>query len=135
MVFAPNYLGEPDNFVAANPIRTPPHIMPEWYFLFSYCALRRIPNKLGGVLALLLSLLILLSLPLLYRCRIKGCAFYPMSSFLFWCLVVVFIIITIIGIAPVEAPYTYVGLVATLLYFILFCFISKVSSMIEGFLW
>lgn len=102
--------------------------------MFSYCALRRIPNKLGGVLALFLSLLILLTLPLLYRCRIKGSAFYPLSRFLFWCLVVVFIIITIIGIAPVEAPFTYVGLVATFFYFLLFCIISKVSSMLEGFL-
>jgi ubiquinol-cytochrome c reductase cytochrome b subunit len=83
ILFAPNVLGEPDNFVAANPIRTPPHIIPEWYFLFSYCALRSIPNKLGGVVALFSSLLILLALPLLCGSRMKGCAFYPLSSILF----------------------------------------------------
>ena len=129
VIFAPNYLGEPDNFIAANPIVTPPHIMPEWYFLFSYCALRSIPNKLGGVLALFLRLLILLVLPLIYSCRIKGRAFYPLAGGMFWSLVVVFIMITIIGIAPVEAPFTYIGLAATILYFLLFCLLAKVSSL------
>lgn len=83
VLFLPNYLGEPDNFIAANPIRTPAHIIPEWYFLFSYCALRRVPNKLGGVLALFCSLLILLVLPLINNCKIKGRAFYPLASVIF----------------------------------------------------
>lgn len=133
-VFAPNYLGEPDNFIAANPMSTPPHIIPEWYFLFSYCALRSIPNKLGGVLALFCSLLILLVLPLVYDCNIKGRAFSPVARVLFWTLVVVFIMITFIGIAPVEEPYASVGLICTLLYFLLFSFLSKVSSTVEKLL-
>lgn len=134
VIYAPNYLGEPDNFIAANPIRTPAHIMPEWYFLFSYCALRRIPNKLGGVLALFCSLLILMTLPLINACRIKGRAFYPLAGFMFWSLVVVFGLITLMGIAPVEAPFTNIGLGATILYFILFCTISKFSSLLESIL-
>lgn len=128
VIFAPNYLGEPDNFIAANPIRTPAHIMPEWYFLFSYCALRRIPNKLGGVLALFCRLLILLTLPLINDCRMKGSTFYPLAGCMFWSLVVVFCLITLMGMAPVEAPFTYIGLGATILYFILFSTISKLSS-------
>nr|AKS04347.1 cytochrome b [Parasagitta elegans] len=128
LLFAPNMLGEPDNFIAANPMSTPAHIMPEWYFLFSYCALRSIPNKLGGVAALFSSLLVLLLLPLLYSCRMKGSAFYPLSSFLFWMLVCTFVLMTLMGMAPVEAPYTYVGLGATVCYFLIFCLISKVSS-------
>lgn len=134
VIFAPNYLGEPDNFIAANPIVTPPHIIPEWYFLFSYCALRSIPNKLGGVMALFLSILVLLILPLVYNCRMKGSAFYPVAGVLFWSLVVVFIIITLIGIAPVEAPFTYLGLAATILYFLLFCLFAKISLLFEKFL-
>lgn len=83
VIFAPNFLGEPDNFIPANPISTPAHIIPEWYFLFSYCALRSIPNKLGGVVGLFFSLLILLILPLVSVGRIKGRAFYPIAGFMF----------------------------------------------------
>nr|AKS04232.1 cytochrome b [Parasagitta elegans] len=131
VIFAPNYLGEPDNFIAANPMSTPAHIMPEWYFLFSYCALRSIPNKLGGVLALFFSLLILLVLPLIYDCKMKGSAFYPLAGGMFWSLVVVFVMMTMMGMAPVEAPYTNIGLGATILYFMLFCLLAKVSSLLE----
>lgn len=79
----PNYLGEPDNFIAANPMVTPPHIVPEWYFLFAYAILRSIPNKLGGVLGLFGSLIILLVLPFVHNNRMKGNAFYPASKALF----------------------------------------------------
>lgn len=79
LMFAPNILGEPDNYIAANPISTPAHIIPEWYFLFSYCALRSIPNKLGGVLALFASLLVLLSLPFTHLSKFKGVSFAPCS--------------------------------------------------------
>nr|AKS04329.1 cytochrome b [Parasagitta elegans] len=134
MIYAPNFLGEPDNFVAANPMMTPAHIMPEWYFLFSYCALRSIPNKLGGVIALFCSLLILLALPLINDCSMKGSTFSPLARSMFWCLVVVFCLMTLMGMAPVEAPFTTIGLGATLLYFILFCTISKISTLMEPIL-
>jgi len=93
----PNYLGEPDNFIAANPIVTPPHIVPEWYFLFAYAILRAIPNKLGGVLGLFSSLLILLALPFLHINSIKGNSFYPASKSLFWLFVLTFAILTLGG--------------------------------------
>nr|AKS04403.1 cytochrome b [Parasagitta elegans] len=134
IIFAPNYLGEPDNFIAANPMSTPAHIMPEWYFLFSYCALRSIPNKLGGVLALFCSLLILLTLPMINDCKMKGSTFYPLASTMFWSLVVTFCLMTLMGMAPVESPYAHIGLCATIIYFMLFCLFSKVNSMSETFL-
>jgi len=77
---SPNLLGEPDNFVPANPIVTPPHIVPEWYFLFAYAILRSIPNKLGGVLGLFRAILVLASLPGLHRNKIKGMSFYPLGK-------------------------------------------------------
>ena len=83
VLLALNYLREPDNFIAANPIVTPPHIVPEWYFLFAYAILRSIPNKLGGVLGLFGALLILLVLPFIHINSIKGNAFYPASKVLF----------------------------------------------------
>jgi ubiquinol-cytochrome c reductase cytochrome b subunit len=83
VLFRPNYLGEPDNFIAANPIVTPPHIVPEWYFLFAYAILRSIPNKLGGVLGLFGSLLILLTLPFIHVNTMKGNSFYPLSKIFF----------------------------------------------------
>jgi len=93
----PNYLGEPDNFIAANPMVTPEHIVPEWYFLFAYAILRACPNKLGGVLALFGSLLILLVLPFDNSLRLKGNTFYPSSKVLFWLLVLSFCILTLGG--------------------------------------
>lgn len=86
----PNLLGEPDNFIPANPMVTPPHIVPEWYFLFAYAVLRSIPNKLGGVIGLFSSLLILLILPFIHSNSIKGNSFYPPSKRLFWLFVVTF---------------------------------------------
>jgi len=80
VLIAPNYLGEPDNFIAANPLVTPPHIVPEWYFLFAYAILRSIPNKLGGVIGLFRAILVLSSLPGLHNNNIKGIRFYPMSK-------------------------------------------------------
>jgi ubiquinol-cytochrome c reductase cytochrome b subunit len=97
VLISPNILGEPDNFIPANPIVTPPHIVPEWYFLFAYAILRSIPNKLGGVLGLFSSLLILLSLPVAHYNKIKGTSFYPISKIYFWSFVVSFIILTIGG--------------------------------------
>ena len=78
--FNPNYLGEPDNFIDANPMSTPAHIVPEWYFLFAYAILRTVPNKLGGVVGLVCSLLILLVLPFLDRYAYKGNTFYPLRK-------------------------------------------------------
>jgi len=83
VLMAPNYLGEPDNFVPANPLVTPPHIVPEWYFLFAYAILRSITNKLGGVLGLFASIIILAVLPVLHNNQIKGMRFYPLSKLIY----------------------------------------------------
>merc|ERR1712157_152477 len=82
VIFYPNLLGEPDNFIIANSLSTPSHIVPEWYFLFAYAIFRSIPNKLGGVVGLVLSLLVLLLLPLMDKNTLKGNAFYPLSKIL-----------------------------------------------------
>lgn len=82
-LFSPNLLGDPENFTPANPLVTPPHIKPEWYFLFAYAILRSIPNKLGGVLALAASVLILFLTPLLHKSKQRTIAFRPISQLLF----------------------------------------------------
>lgn len=81
--FYPNLLGDPDNFTPANPLVTPPHIKPEWYFLFAYAILRSIPNKLGGVLALLASILVLMLVPILHTSKQRGLIFRPLTQLLF----------------------------------------------------
>lgn len=105
VMFRPNLLGEPDNFIMANPLSTPAHIVPEWYFLFAYAILRSIPNKLGGVVGLVSSLLILLLLPFLNKNTFKGNAFYPIRKLLHWTLIVSFLMLTVGGAWPVEEPF------------------------------
>nr|YP_001718408.1 cytochrome b [Loxosomella aloxiata]BAG12593.1 apocytochrome b [Loxosomella aloxiata] len=117
----PNALTDPENFIPANPLVTPVHIQPEWYFLFAYAILRAIPNKLGGVIALFMSLLVLLTLPVtkgLYKFR--GLSFYPVSQILFWIFCSIFLLLTWIGMRPVEDPYIFIGQVLTLFYFFYF---------------
>nr|YP_010892051.1 cytochrome b [Frankliniella panamensis]WJO89734.1 cytochrome b [Frankliniella panamensis] len=117
-MFFPYYLGDPDNFSIANPMVTPLHIKPEWYFLFAYAILRSIPNKLGGVIALLMSILILFFLPLLKKNKIKqGSQFNMVKQNLFWMLVTTFFLLTWIGAEPVEDPFIITGQILTILYF------------------
>nr|YP_009490597.1 cytochrome b [Taeniopteryx ugola]AWH98606.1 cytochrome b [Taeniopteryx ugola] len=113
----PYLLGDPDNFTPANPLVTPVHIQPEWYFLFAYAILRSIPNKLGGVIALVLSIAILAILPFSNKSNFRGTQFYPINQILFWSLLVIVILLTWIGARPVEDPYVLVGQVLTVLYF------------------
>nr|WRO45049.1 cytochrome b [Fissocantharis tridifformis] len=124
----PNMLGDPDNFIPANPLVTPPHIKPEWYFLFAYAILRSIPNKLGGVLALLFSILILFSLPLLKK-KIQNNKFYPLNKFLTWIYFIMVALLTWIGACPVEDPYIFMGQLLTVLYFIKFPLLFSLSWM------
>lgn len=117
LIFSPNLFTDPENFLIANPLTTPVHIQPEWYFLWVYAILRSIPNKLGGVVALALSLLILFTLPFtIIRNKLRS-AFYPIRQILFWRLVRSWLILTWIGGRPVEDPYIIIGQVATVLYF------------------
>nr|WEV93882.1 cytochrome b [Tylostega tylostegalis] len=113
----PYLLGDPDNFIPANPLVTPVHIQPEWYFLFAYAILRSIPNKLGGVIALVLSILILIILPMTFFKKIQGIQFYPINQILFWMMVMTIILLTWIGARPVEDPYIITGQLLTCLYF------------------
>nr|AAQ08449.1 cytochrome b [Betta chloropharynx] len=131
-LFLPNLLGDPDNFTPANPLVTPPHIKPEWYFLFAYAIPRSIPNKLGGVLALLASILILMLVPILHTSKLRNLTFRPLSQFLFWLLIADVVILTWIGGMPVEDPYILTGQVASFLYFSLFSAIMPIVGVFEN---
>jgi len=110
-------LGDPENFIPANPLVTPVHIQPEWYFLIAYAILRSIPNKLGGVLALVLSIAILLLCPFLPKTKFRGLTFYPIRKGLFWFHINVVLLLTWIGARPVEDPYIIVGQLLSVVYF------------------
>nr|YP_010165981.1 cytochrome b [Stictocephala bisonia]QRV59928.1 cytochrome b [Stictocephala bisonia] len=116
----PYMLSDPDNFISANPMVTPIHIQPEWYFLFAYAILRSIPNKLGGVVALISSILIILILPYSMKMKFSGIQFYPMSQIMFWLYINNVLILTWIGARPVEEPYINIGMMMTITYFMYF---------------
>nr|ASA39500.1 cytochrome b [Typhlatya sp. JR2016] len=122
----PYLLGDPDNFVPANPLVTPTHIQPEWYFLFAYAILRSIPNKLGGVIALALSVMILMILPFTHKAKFRSLSFYPFNQILFWVLIATTALLTWIGARPVEDPYVLTGQILTTIYFA-FYIISPLS--------
>ena len=113
----PYLLGDPDNFIPANPLVTPAHIQPEWYFLFAYAILRSIPNKLGGVISLVLSIAILLILPFTHKGKFRRLTFYPINQIIFWSLVSIVFLLTWIGARPVEDPYILTGQILTVVYF------------------
>nr|AGY31046.1 cytochrome b [Heterandria formosa] len=131
-LFSPNLLGDPENFTPANPLVTPPHIKPEWYFLFAYAILRSIPNKLGGVLALLASILVLALVPFLHTSKQRSLTFRPLTQILFWLLIADVAILTWIGGMPVEHPFIIIGQIASLLYFSLFLVLAPATAWIEN---
>merc|ERR550517_1872361 len=116
----PNLLGDPENFNPANPLVTPVHIQPESYFLFAYAILRSIPKKLGGVIALLASILVLFLVPLLHTSKNQARTFRPASQTLFWSLTTIFIVLTLIGSKPVEEPFILNGQRSSSIYFLIF---------------
>nr|QWT71648.1 cytochrome b [Saussurella borneensis] len=126
---APYMLSDPDNFIPANPMVTPVHIQPEWYFLFAYAILRSIPNKLGGVIALLLSISILMILPFYNKTKFRGIQFYPMNQMMFWSMVTTVVLLTWIGKRPVEEPYILTGQILTMIYFTYFIINPWISKM------
>jgi ubiquinol-cytochrome c reductase cytochrome b subunit len=128
VLFYPNILGDSENFISANPLVTPEHIQPEWYFLFAYAILRSIPNKLGGVVALVISILILFVCSL-FTGDIRLGGWLVSWRVLFWCFVVVFILLTWIGARPVEDPYVFIGQSLTVLYFLIFVLMGLVHRM------
>jgi quinol-cytochrome oxidoreductase complex cytochrome b subunit len=133
--FAPNFLGHPDNYIPANPMVTPPHIVPEWYFLPFYAILRSIPSKLGGVIALLAAILSLILLPFIVKVDIRSSDFRPFMRFAFWCFVVVTFILGWIGSKPIAYPYLIIGQVATFLYFFILLVLFPFIGWLEKKLW
>nr|ALO76609.1 cytochrome b [Hexagonia terminalis] len=125
----PYYLGDPDNFTPANPLVTPVHIQPEWYFLFAYAILRSIPNKLGGVIALVMSILILMILPFYNMSKFQSLKFYPINQILFWFFFIIVLLLTWIGMRPVEDPYIFTGQILTVLYFLYFLINPMIMKM------
>lgn len=129
--FYPNLLGHPDNYIPANPLVTPAHIVPEWYFLPFYAILRSIPDKLGGVVAMISAILVLLLLPVLNTSEIRSGRFRPLYAFFYWFLVSDFLILGWIGQKPVETPYVEIGMGATVFYFVFILILVPLIGIVE----
>nr|UFZ13045.1 cytochrome b [Protohermes latus] len=129
----PYLLGDPDNFTPANPLVTPVHIQPEWYFLFAYAILRSIPNKLGGVIALVMSIAVLFFMPFI-NSNFQGIQFYPLNQIFYWFMVILLILLTWIGARPVEDPYILTGQILTVLYFLYFIINPVILSLWDNIL-
>nr|YP_009515597.1 apocytochrome b [Sirodotia delicatula]AVK39593.1 apocytochrome b [Sirodotia delicatula] len=132
--FFPNLLGHSDNYIEANPMVTPPHIVPEWYFLPFYAILRSIPHKLGGVIAMVFSIAILALLPWIHSTEIRSSRFRPIYRFFYWMLFACCLVLGWIGGMPVEDPYIVIGQIASLYYFLHFLIFLPLLGQIEQFL-
>jgi len=130
--YMPNALGHSDNYIPANPMQTPPSIVPEWYLLPYYAILRSIPNKLLGVVGMLGSLLILLAMPVLDTSRVRGSQFRPLMRFAFWAFVTDFFLLMYLGSQHAEEPYITVGAIATAFYFGWFVIVVPVIGIVEN---
>nr|YP_010463238.1 cytochrome b [Dimorphopterus gibbus]UUJ37762.1 cytochrome b [Dimorphopterus gibbus] len=120
VLLEPRILGDPENFIPANPLVTPIHIQPEWYFLFAYAILRSIPNKLGGVMAMVMSIAIIIILPMTNKNKFQSLSFYPINKILFWMFVMIIMLLTWIGARPAEEPFIMTGQMLTVMYFLYF---------------
>ncbi|YP_009421335.1 cytochrome b (mitochondrion) [Rhopilema esculentum] len=130
--FVPNILGDTENYIQANPLVTPVHIQPEWYFLFAYAILRSIPDKLGGVVAMLASILVLYALPFLNIGLQRTNSFRPFSKLFYWIFIGNFILLTWIGSQPVEDPYILIGQISTVIYFSYFIALIPIASWVDN---
>ncbi len=130
--FEPDYLNHPDNLIPANPMVTPPHIVPEWYFLPFYAILRSIPNKLVGVIAMISSILILFALPWLDKSKIKSLTYRPLSRFFFWIFIFDSLLLGYIGGQPAGGTLEMAGVFATFYYFTHFLLIIPLASRFES---
>jgi quinol-cytochrome oxidoreductase complex cytochrome b subunit len=129
--FAPNLFGEPDNYIPANPLATPAHIVPEWYFLPFYAILRAVPNKLGGVVLMFASIFVLFILPWLDRSPVRSARFRPIYKVFFWILVVDCVVLGVVGANPPEGTWVVVGRIATIWYFVHFIILVPLLSRLE----
>lgn len=127
VLFEPSIFSDPDNFLIANPLITPIHIKPEWYFLWIYAILRSVPNKLGGIVALISALVIVLIIPLTTKINKRSLSFYPLNQMLFWTFITSWVLLTWIGGRPVEDPYSSVRQILTILYFSYFILTPTLS--------
>ena len=132
--YFPNLLGHPDNYIPADPMQTPPHIVPEWYFLPYYAILRSIPDKLGGVLAMFSSLIVLFLIPFTNTSEIKSTNFRPLFKIFYWLTVTNFLLLGWIGQKPVTDVYIIVGQLATAYYFLFFLFLIPILGIVENML-
>jgi quinol-cytochrome oxidoreductase complex cytochrome b subunit len=129
--YAPNYMGHPDNYVEANPLVTPPHIVPEWYFLPFYAILRAVPDKLGGVIAMFAAIAVLFVLPWLDRSPIRSAKFRPVYFVLFWVLLVDCILLGFCGANPPEGIWVVLSRIGTVYYFAHFIILLPLLSLYE----
>ena len=130
--FMPNLLGDSENYIMANPMQTPPAIVPEWYLLPFYAILRSIPNKLLGVIAMFAAILAIMLLPITDLGRSKGLQFRPLSKLVFWIFVANFLILMKLGACHVESPFIELGQISTIFYFSYFVLIVPIISLIEN---
>ena len=129
--FSPDILGHPDNYIPANPMVTPYHIVPEWYLLPFYAILRSVPDKLGGVVLLFASLLILLALPWLDRGKVRSAVFRPIYKQFFWLFVIDILVLGYMGAMPAEGTYLLIARIGTAYYFLHFLIILPFISLVE----
>jgi ubiquinol-cytochrome c reductase cytochrome b subunit len=129
--YAPNYLGHPDNYIPANPLATPPHIVPEWYFLPFYAILRAIPSKLGGVIAMFGAIVMIFLTPWLDTSRIRSIRYRPIFKWFFWLFVASCIALGYLGSKAPEGGYLLMGRICTAYYFIYFLVIMPIVGVIE----
>jgi ubiquinol-cytochrome c reductase cytochrome b subunit len=131
--FSPNVLGHPDNYIAANSLVTPPHIVPEWYFLPFYAILRSIPNKLGGAAAMFSAIIVLMALPFINTSKVRSARFRPLFSLCYWFFLADFILLGWIGQKPAESPYIELGALTTFLYFFFLIIGIPLIGLIESY--
>jgi ubiquinol-cytochrome c reductase cytochrome b subunit len=134
LYFYPNAMGHPDNYIPANPMVTPAHIVPEWYFLPFYAILRSIPDKLGGVLAMGGAIVLIGLMPWLNTSEVRSSNFRPIYRIFFWLLMADFLVLGWIGQKEVETPYIEVGQFATAFYFFFFVGVVPLLGKVESFL-
>ena len=132
--YFPNAMGHPDNYIPANPLVTPAHIVPEWYFLPFYAILRSIPDKLGGVLAMGGALIVLFFIPFTNTSEVRSTTFRPIFKIFYWLFVSDFLILGWIGQMPVKSVYVLVGQIATVYYFLFFIILIPLIGNVESFL-
>ncbi len=130
--FAPNALGHSDNYIMADPLVTPAHIVPEWYFLAFYAILRAIPNKLLGVLAMVGAILILLIMPFVHISKIRSASFRPIYKKIFWCHVANFLLLVWLGSCPAEEPYVIIAQTSSILYFLFYLLFTPLAGWAEN---